>query len=222
MTGFNPLMQGGIMAKQFGVFTIRADGLTGQKADLFEAQMLGMLRSLEAIETGRALLNGFRAVGREVLVFPYHGSLGHCNAYATTDWGMYRNKVSFTPSGWFATSPCFKNGSAGNSSHEVLFHELAHAIRFAAGTLGKRTRGDQEEEIAILITNVFSSETHRPLRQRHSDFSELKNATSVGFYSQNRTLIDLFCKEHPKLSLELARVSYAPFNPLREYYDRER
>jgi len=124
------------MAKQFGVFTIRADGLAGKKADQFEAQVLGMIRGLEAIEAGRALLNGFRAVGREVLVFPYNDSLGHCNAYATTDWGMYRNKVSFTPSGWFATSPCFTSGSAGNSSHEVLFHELVHAIRFAGGPLG--------------------------------------------------------------------------------------
>ncbi len=53
------------MAKQFGVFTIRADGLAGKKADQFEAQVLGMIRSLEAIEAGRALLNGFRAVGRE-------------------------------------------------------------------------------------------------------------------------------------------------------------
>jgi hypothetical protein len=211
-----------MMAKQFGVFTIRADGLAGKKADQFEAQVLGMIRSLEAIEAGRALLNGFRAVGREVLVFPYNDSLGHCNAYATTDWGMYRNKVSFTPSGWFATSPCFTSGSAGNSSHEVLFHELVHAIRFAGGTLGRHTKGDQEEEIAILVTNIFSSETHRPLRWRHSDFSELKNVTSVGFYGKNRALIDMFCKEHPKLSLALARVSYAPFNPLREYYDQER
>ncbi|MCP5159186.1 MAG: hypothetical protein H6975_07150 [Gammaproteobacteria bacterium] len=210
------------MARQFGNLTIRADGLDGKKAFQFEAQLLGMLRGLEATETGRVLFSAFRAVGREVLLFPYNDSLGHCNAYATTDWGLYRNKVSFTPKTWFTTSACYKTGAAGNSAHEVLFHELVHAIRFAAKTMGKHMNDGQEEEIAILVTNIYSSETHRPLRQRHADFSELKNTTSVTFHAKHRALIDLFCKEHPALSLALARVSYSPFNPLREYYDRER
>ncbi|MCP5458373.1 MAG: hypothetical protein H6971_01930 [Gammaproteobacteria bacterium] len=210
------------MTAQFKQFTVRADGLSGNKAHQFEAQVMGMLHSLETTDTGRALLAEFQAVGREVLLFPYKGSMGDCNAFATTDWGLYRNKVSYTPKTWFTTQACYKNGAAGNSAHEVLFHELVHAVRFAGGKLGKKFTGAQEEEVAILVTNIYSSETHRPLRRRHSDFSELRNATSVSFYTQNWALVDRFCKEQPKFSRALADVSYSPFNPLREYYERDR
>src|SRR5262245_53138372 len=82
------------MAKQFGVFTIPPDGLSGKKPEQYEASMLGMFHALDSLRTSHALFQGFRAIKREVLIFPYNGSLGTCNAYATDDWGMYRNKVS--------------------------------------------------------------------------------------------------------------------------------
>ena len=208
------------MARQFDVFTIRPDGLSGKKAEQYEASMLGMLRALDSIRSGHALLQGFRAIKREVLVFPYSGRLGTCNAYATSDWGMYRNKVSFSPGTWSAHTTCAALGPAGNGVLEVLVHELVHALRFAGKTLQRRATAAQEEEIAILVANIFSSETNRPLRWRHSGFAKLPSNDPVAFYANNLPLIKMFCTEHPVVSLELARI-WTPFNPLREYYDRE-
>ena len=208
------------MARQFGVFTIRPDGLSGTKASQYEASMLGMFHALDSLRTGHALLQGFRAIKREVLVFPYNGRLGACNAYATDDWGMYRNKVSFSPGTWSAHTSCAALGSAGNFALEVLVHELVHAMRFAGKTLQRRATAAQEEEIAILVTNIFSSETNRPLRWKHSGFAKLPSNDPVKFYGNNLPLIKMFCTEHPAVSLELARI-WTKFNPLREYYDRE-
>ena len=208
------------MAQQFGVFTIRPDGLSGKKAFQYEASTLGMFRALDSIRSGHALFQGFRALTREVLVFPYSGSLGQCNAYATSDWGMYRNKVSFSPDTWFAHTSCAAVGSAGNAAMEILFHELVHALRFSGKTMQRRATAEQEEEIAILVTNIFSSETNRPLRWRHAGFDKLPSKDPVAFYANNLPLIQMFCKEHPTVSLDFARIP-APFNPLREYYDRE-
>jgi len=209
------------MARQFTPFTVRADGLSGKKAFQFEASVLGTLHALDSIPTGRVLMDGFRKVGKEVLIFPYDGSQGKCNAYAYGDWGMFRNKVSYSPEGWFATSPCFKSGPAGAAAIEILFHELVHALRFAAKTMNKHVTDEQEEEIAILVTNLFASQTHRPLRWNHSGFAKLPNNDPVTFYGRNLKLIDIFCRQHPALTMGLARLD-VEFNPLREYYDRER
>lgn len=208
------------MAMQFGVFTIRADGLNRSKGRQFEASVLGMMHAMNNTKSGRALMNGFRAVRREVLVFPYDGSMGQCNAYATSDWGMYRNKVAFSPQGWSAHSACAAQGPAGNTPMEVLFHELVHALRFAAKTLQKRATAAQEEEIAILVTNIFSSEMNRPLRWRHSGFNKLPNSDPVAFYGNHFPLIKMFVKEHPTVSEELSDI-WTKFNPVREFYDRE-
>ena len=182
--------------------------------------MLGMFRALDALKSGHALLQGFRAINREVLVFPYDKRLGQCNAYAKADWGMYRNKVSFSPDHWFAHTSCALSGPAGNTALEVFVHELVHALRFAGKTLQRRATESQEEEIAILVTNIFSAETNRPLRWRHSGFSTLPSNDPVHFYANNLPLIRMFCTEHPAVSRDLAYV-WTTFNPLREYYDRE-
>ena len=213
------------MARQFNVFTIRADGLSGQKAFQYEASMLGMLRAIDSMKSGRALINGFRAARREVLVFPYNGKINgkaaKCNAYATADWGMYRNKVSFSPGTWSPHAGCNNAGSAGASALEVLYHELVHALRFSTKTIDKRTVGGEEEEIAIFVTNIFSSENNRAPRWRHQGFDKLPNNDPVAWYGNNLELIKLFVKEHPKVSRELSFI-WTKFNPLKEYYDRER
>ena len=212
------------MGVQFDVFTVRADGLSGGKAKQYEGSVLGMLRSLNQYKSGRALLDGFRAAKREVLVFPYNGVINgakhKCNAYATSDWGMYRNKVAFSPDTWKTGGGCAHAWSAGATAHEVLFHELVHALRFSTKTMEKRATSGQEEEIAILVTNIFSSEGNRTPRWRHQGFDKLPNPDPVAWYGKNLPLIKMFVKEHPKVSRDLSYV-WTKFNPLREYYDRE-
>jgi hypothetical protein len=53
-----------------------------------------------------------------------------------------------------------------DSAHEVLCHELVHAFRSGVGTIHQRTK--RAETLAIMITNIFASETNKPaLRKDH-------------------------------------------------------
>jgi hypothetical protein len=203
------------MARQFDRFTIRADGLDGRKAAQYEATILGMLRSYEATQTGHALLNGFRFYRREVLVFPYDGKLGKCNARAQSDWGMFRTKVSFSPQEWNGASACYGPGSAGTSPHQVFYHELIHALRSAAGKLGTFNQPG-EEEAAIMFANIFSSEINRPLR-RDMFGSVPVVMTSEDFLRGNAPMVEAVYRQHPDFCRWIAEVRVS-FNPVRTYY----
>jgi hypothetical protein len=204
------------MAKQFDRFTVRADGLDGKKASEYEATILGMLRSYEATQMGRALLNGFRFYKREVLVYPYDGKLGHCNARAYSDWGMFRTKVSFSPQQWNGVSGCFGPGAAGNTPHEVFYHELIHGLRSAADTLGTFVQ-EGEEQIAITLANIFASEVNRPLRDLDRHKTTTVQTTSEDFLMANSQLFQALFKQHPDFCRWVAEVT-VPFNPVRLYY----
>jgi hypothetical protein len=215
------------MAHQFGMLTIRADGLDGRAAFQYEAQVVGMLHQLDALQTGHAVLNGFRFYRRPVLISPYDGSLGECNAAAGATWGLFSAKVSFTPYIHGRHTRCVTGPSgfypAGDSPQESLMHELTHAVRAVAGKLGSLYVAE-EEDIAMLVANIFSSETSRCLRLRYEDNQCVKDDPRV--YSQqyvedNRDLIKAFHKQHPDFTRWLARVK-APFNPLRQYFDETR
>jgi hypothetical protein len=228
------------MTKQFGTLTIRADELDDKEAYAYEAQILGMLHGLDVTQTGHAVLNAFRWYRREVLIYPYDGRLGKCNAAAYEDWGMFRTKVSFTPL-QYPHARCEAQGWAGHSPHQIFVHELTHAVRSVAGKLlsipSNFSTGPagQEEEIAMLVTNIFSSETHRRLRTSYdSDTpasyyyfgSDNKENNDESDYSRmvlnwDRDLIKTFCNQHNEFSRWLARVE-ARFNPLRDYFDQTR
>jgi hypothetical protein len=203
------------MARIFERFTIRSDGLSGRKAAEYEATIVGMLRSFEATQTGHALLNGFRFHRREVLVFPYDGKLGRCNARAQSDWGMFRTKVSFSPQDWNGVSACYGPGSAGTSPHQVFYHELIHGLRSAAGTLGTFNQPG-EEETAIMFANVFSSEINRPLR-RDMFGSVPVVMSSEDFLRGNTPMVEAVYRQHPDFCRWIAEVQ-VPFNPVRSYY----
>jgi hypothetical protein len=204
------------MTMKFRTFTVRGDGLAGQKASQYEATVLGMLRSYEATQMGGALLKGFAFYAREVLVFPYDGEVGRCNAWANSDWGMFRTKVSFTAQDWNGLSACFPKGTVGTSPHEVLFHELVHGLRSAARKLGT-FNPDGEERVAIMLANIFSSETGRStLRRDHNGVVPIV-MTPEEFLRQNTRMISAFYKQHPDFCRWVAEVK-VPFNPVRSYY----
>ena len=101
----------------------------------------------------------------------------------------------------------------------MFMHELVHALRYMGGKVGKLTDA-KEELIAILVTNIFSSETNRKLRLRHDDYTELTdpvNRTSSGYFQNNRALIETFSKQNENVSRWLGTVQTA-FNPLAEYW----
>jgi hypothetical protein len=206
----------GTMAKQYDRFVIRADGLDGKRASQYEATVLGMLRSYEQMQVGRAIMQAFRFLRREVLIYPYDGGLGHCNAYVDDDWGKFRAKVSFTAADFVGASACFPAHAAGTTPHEVLFHELLHAMRESAGKRLSYKGSTGEEAIAVMVTNIFSSEINRPLRQSGGGFGQI-NVTSEAFFAANGDMIRVFYHQHPEFCRWVAEA-VVPFNPLRSYY----
>jgi hypothetical protein len=97
-------------------------------------------------------------------------------------WDPSADPLPFTPQDW--DNPEFKPQSM-ELADEVLLHELVHAMRSALNVRTPDSRGfnppprpDQdygnrfplEELYAIVITNVYRSENHRPgLRRDHND-----------------------------------------------------
>lgn len=204
------------MVKQYDRFTIRADGLDGKKAFQYEATVSGMLRSYEQMRVGHAIMQAFRFLKREVLIYPYDGGLGHCNAYVYDDWGMFRTKLSFTAADFVGASACFPGHAAGTTPHEVLFHELVHAMRESAGKRLSFKGHAGEEAIAVMVSNIFSSEVNRPLRQAGGGFAQM-SISSEDFFATNGDMIRVFYHQHPEFCRWVAEA-VVPFNPLRSYY----
>ena len=209
------------MTRQFRPFTVRGDDLGDRAAQQYEFSVLGVLHSFDAIKTTRALMDGFRAAGRDVLVVPYDFKDGDCNASARSEWGLYPNKVYYSPNIYYPEGDCIDTGDAGNSAHEVLCHELVHAFRRGAGTIHKHTKKGEEETLAIMVTNIFASETNKKaLRKSHDGHDPQKDPalnTSEGYLAANRKLVELFVREHVALATNLSCVD-THFNPIRAYF----
>jgi len=151
--------------------------------------------------------------------------------------------VFFTPSGYGYPLTVLKSDQAviakflcemqlaGAQADEVLFHELVHAMRQIRGLiyLGIPRDGFQNEEefIAILLTNIYSSETHRPPRSNHVDLRCEADDTDAAFLPEltpptYRSLtIGKLILQQKEIALEIGTVP-ADFNPIRQYYKLER
>jgi len=208
------------MARQFIPFTVRGDGLDSHAGLQYEFSVLGMLHSFDQLKVTSVLMKAFRAAGRDVLVVPYDFTDGPCNAKSRHEWGLFPNKIYFSPSIYYPDGDCVDTGDAGNSPHEVLCHEMVHALRRAANTHKKGTKRGWEEKMAIMITNIFSSETNRPLRKKHADNSPEKDPkllTSEGYLAAHPHMIGLFVKQHIAVATDLSCID-VPFNPIRAYF----
>jgi hypothetical protein len=209
------------MTRQYRPFTVRGDGLNDNAARHYEFSVLGMLHSFDAMLTTRALMKGFRATGRDILVVPYDFSRGECNASSRSEWGLFPNKVYYSPDIYYPGGDCIDSGDAGNSAHEVLCHELVHALRRGAKTWKEHTKKGDEERLAIMITNIFASETNKPaLRKNHKGHNPEKDpalTTSDGYLSAHRAMVDLFVRQHIAVATDLSCID-THFNPIRAYF----
>ena len=73
----------------------------------------------------------------------------------------------------------------------------------------------EEDFFAILITNIFASETGRPLRAGHDDNEALPShlaATNQGFLAVEAylRLVRQFCSDHPAVSMQLLATFQGP------------
>jgi hypothetical protein len=96
-----------------------------------------------------------------------------------------------------------------------------HALRRGAKTWKKHTKKGDEERIAIMITNIFASETNKPaLRKNHKNNDPQKDPaliTSDGYLSAHRTMVDLFVRQHIAVATDLSCID-THFNPIRAYF----
>ncbi|TXL77513.1 hypothetical protein FHP25_08755 [Vineibacter terrae] len=213
--------------QRFGPITVRPDGIKDErKARQYIAQVVGILRALEAAtKIGKAVITSVRFHNRPVLIFPYDGQGGECNAWAKKDWGLFTGTVSFTPFVHGGASSCA--GPRGTyepagAPHELLLHELTHIVRAVSGKIGD----SDEEEIAVMVANMFSAEIHRDLisdyniRNTIAANSDLA-AFSRDYYEENEDMVEAFCRQSKQFALRLALVDTV-FNPPRQYFEKTR
>lgn len=133
--------------------------------------------------------------------------------------------IYFTPGSWTKGDAVFTmpTGPAGATPDEALFHELVHAVRNGQGQSDCRPVRDDyhtmEDFFAILLSNIYSSETNRPLRENHTNFSVMSDAVASSFHARYEYEIDRVCKANSDLARRFAAVP-SRFNPLREHYMR--
>jgi hypothetical protein len=225
-------------------------GLHGPEAANYESVVKMHLAWIEQSEVGRLLLVGiarnvlngtrnnlakFTAPAqpgepiRGVRIQRYTG--GDCNATEGN------STVNYSP--WLQ-GPCGHiwtriSKNRGMLPHEVLFHELVHALRDAAGhgnsmaplSGGLKGYDNTEELIAVVVTNVYMADpTNKKadrvgLRRDHG-FGTLNPALadSLEFFASSQDAykyIDQFCREDAWFTKKLAE-SKATFNPIAVYY----
>jgi hypothetical protein len=134
-----------------------------------------------------------------------------------------------------AVDPKIKDVKPGGTPAEALFHELVHAFRLVTGKatdrkgplnpylpaflkkLSRLRRG--RRFFAILVANIFASETGRPLRADHNGLTLLpsKLSTNNGFLAveEYADLVREFCSDHNSISQKLRDVPSA-INPIKE------
>ncbi|MCL2714755.1 MAG: type III secretion system effector protein [Alphaproteobacteria bacterium] len=142
--------------------------------------------------------------------------------------------VSFTPR--IFTNYCNQHKHAhrsGAQPDEVLFHEMVHATRQMRGILDPLPLGwmyDTEEEFfAIVLANIYASETGRPidLRSDHHGFEHLTTDVDAKFLPKKDNadyryrLIDKLVHQEPTMTHELRSI-HCHFNPIRRYFELER
>ena len=228
-------------------------GLFGAEAANYTGGVMMHLRWIEESEVGGLLL---RAIAREVLsappgnlraftdpvapgqptrgvlIRPYHE--GKCNATENSALVEYTPWMQ-KPCSHFWTSPAKNRGFL---PHEILFHELVHALRDAAGhgwsltplTGALKRYHNTEEFIAVVTTNIYMTDPSNKradrvgLRKDHTK-GKLENefSDSLEFFKVSTDVfrnIEQFCKEDPWFTSRLAEVP-STFNPVNSYYHKQ-
>jgi len=123
----------------------------------------GEIAKIRSSQGGRLLLNALAYHGKTVAIRPYTGQDCNAETFNQVDGAL----VLFTP-GLLRGTPCAAGGGGASLPHEILHHELVHALRKVSGR--DKVRGprlsrqnlpylDAEEFFAVLATNIFISDS---------------------------------------------------------------
>lgn len=217
---------------------INPRGLGERAAFNYESKVREHLLWIERTTTGKILLNSIKYHNLPVVIRPYTG--GNCNARGGADWetDSLRGVVEYSPNTFSIHGACSATKTTPNRGlfwDEVLFHELIHVFRSVSKkwnnsglSFGLHRYTDNEEFIAVMVTNIYISDTtnkiktglradHKSLNPLSEDFDE-----SFEFFSTSKmtfSLIEKFCKENTGFTRKVANeVADAAFNPLAAYY----
>jgi hypothetical protein len=113
----------------------------------------------------------------------------------------------------------------GSDADEVLFHEMIHSLRFMAGVANQAKLNNDydndEEFLAVTLTNIYSAETGRKLRGSHHGFPLMPQPRDFLKNPLSKHLLRHFKDAQPKFYDELAAIpaGKAWWNPVRELKD---
>lgn len=218
--------QGASIHALAGPFTVRPDGIKDDHAARqYIAQVVGIVRMVETTSTGKALIAAIRSYRKPVLIFPLvQTDEDTAMAWVYPRWGLFPVVMSFTP----LFGQKLRQFLGGNEEdfervftpHETFVHELVHVARAVSGNY-QRLGDDNEEELAVMVANMFSIEINRPPINNYVDMKNVTGnvgAFSKTYYKENFDIIAAFCKQNRKLAYDLSYTKVA-FNPLRLYID---
>jgi hypothetical protein len=140
-------------------------------------------------------------------------------------------ELHYTDSLWKVGACCSSvpGGNAGDLPDEVFLHEIVHSLRFLQGKSNQiptegtaRLYNNEEEFLAILVTNIYMSEKKAPLlRAHHFNHTPQKapRDTSAGFLRDPEVLqlVKKYATEADGLGPKLQTVTTVTFNPIAEY-----
>jgi hypothetical protein len=217
---------------------VRKVPLNQTQIDDFNLRVSTLFDQIPARQTGKIILEGIIDTGWGVAVVPYTGSA--CNSVTDGRAKMVKGNgfnvvVQFKLDASCFVDPKTRDFKPGGTPAESLFHELVHAFRLVTGKATDR-KGPLnpyvpnslknypdydvvEDFFAILVTNIFASETGRPLRANHDDTTLMppQLSTSKGFLDvpEYLELVKDFCYDHKSVAEKIRDVP-SQFNPIRE------
>jgi hypothetical protein len=209
-----------------GPFTVRPDGVKDDReAAQYIGQVMGILRMVETMTTGNALISTIRDARRPVLIFPLEQiDDGNDTAWTYPRQGLFAVAISFTPIFGQRLRKLLGNDDSkvaiAFTPQEVLVHELVHAARAVTCNFA-RLGDDVEEELGVMIANMFAVEINRPPVTNYED-AVIVTTDLPGFgrkyYKDNFEMIEAFYQQNKTLAQQLS-YSKSAFNPLRLYID---
>ena len=136
-------------------------------------------------QAGEVIANSLQYHRKTILLMPYEGQ--DCGAQTDSVSANNRQTVVLYTARLLRASPCSNKKKGGNNAtlpHEILFHELVHALRRVSHNNHPRKvtgklegYADTEEFLAILATNIFIADASNPhksgLRGNHEAHQSL-------------------------------------------------
>lgn len=212
---------------KYGNF-IEIDGTGFDSPDFFETTILNLLKEVSRKRVGLLVLYEVKNSGHILKIRPAKSLMDSQTFALTKIEKSVRRAVSgnailrFLPGNYDSKSKKFINIEPFFAPDDVLIHELFHTARAMQGLsyfeITNDSYDDLEEFFAVMVSNVFLSETGRNHRLRAGHVPSLivkLGMTSKDFWMKYDHRIIKLKKQNPMFFNLMAQVN-CQFNPFRE------